>query len=167
MLQCDSRMKGHVQGRGKNSSWATEAKALTKPRTCVFPDLNNQEGCRAFEQVHPGQRWENSTVFLSHPSTLFICCLPPPTYSKSNSRADTVFCSLNELLGETYPDGCTGKLIKPKFIYFNTSRHWDHVYCAETIANVPLPPHTPMKAWRHLLFRFQTSFLQCLSNYSH
>lgn len=24
-----------------------------------------------------------------------------------------------------------------------------------------------MKAWGHLLFRFQTSFLQCLSNYSH
>lgn len=54
MLQRDSRMKGHGWGRSKNSCWATEAEALTKTRTCVFPDLNNRESWGVLLQVDPG-----------------------------------------------------------------------------------------------------------------
>lgn len=87
-FQCSSvtqKMKGHVQGRSKNSSWATDAKALTKPRTCVFPDLNNQESCRALDMSTPDPLENRPFV-----PGLFIFSLLPQTYSRHNSRTRVI-----------------------------------------------------------------------------
>lgn len=155
-------MKGHVQGRSKNSSWATEAKALTKPRTCVFPDLNNQESCRALDQVdlRPAGKYQ---YFSFTSICTFHLLFTPPIYSKSNGKADALFCSLADLLKNKRL--CRGANLN-SFILINLR--------VEIMFNVlkrllmcPCPLTHTRKRGGILLCRFQTSFLQCLSNYSH
>lgn len=55
-----SRMKGHVEGRGKNSCWGHWSRSFDKSLGHVFPDLNNQESSGALQQVEP------PFVFHSH-----------------------------------------------------------------------------------------------------
>lgn len=56
VLRCSTvtqEWKAMYREGAKYSSRATEAKALTKPGTCVFPDLNKQESSVVLQQVDP------------------------------------------------------------------------------------------------------------------
>lgn len=151
MLHCDSRMKGHVQGWSKNSSWGTEAKALTKPRTSVCPDLNNQESCGAVDQVDPGRVGKQQYFLLQLSALIFLVYL----FNKRAVSHRTQYFAQSLIYGKQR-DNCYASKRKPNLIYLIKSRLPMRIMLNVLKQLVMLynPLTLTFNAWGHLRFHF-------------